>query len=71
MLNMSSVADVFSRNFPKIFRAAILKENLLMDVPYFIKEHLWMSASDEATLNTKCWWKKILLKVDLENKMVP
>ena len=21
-----------------------------MDVPYFIKEHLWMSASDEATL---------------------
>ena len=21
-----------------------------MDVPYFIKDHLWMSASDEATL---------------------
>ena len=21
-----------------------------MDVPYFIKEHLWISASDEATL---------------------
>ena len=21
-----------------------------MDVPYFIKEHLWMSAPDEATL---------------------
>ena len=24
-----------------------------MDVPYFIKEHLWMSASDEATLKKK------------------
>ena len=38
----------FSSNFPKIFRIAILKENLI-NVPYFIKEHLWMSASDEAT----------------------
>ena len=28
-----------------------------MDVPYFIKEHLWMTASDEATL------KKILTEV--------
>ena len=46
---MSSVADV-SRNFPKLFRKAISKENLPMDVPYFIKEHLWMSAFDEATL---------------------
>ena len=46
---MSSVADV-SRNFPKLFRKAILKENLPMDVPYFIKEHLWMSAFDEVTL---------------------
>ena len=29
-----------------------------MDVPYFIKEHLWMNASDEATL------KKILVKLN-------
>ena len=36
----------FSRNFPEIFRTAILKENLLMDVPYFV--NLWMSASDKA-----------------------
>ena len=41
-----------------------------MDVPYFIKEHLWMTASDEATL------KKFLTEVkfskfDLENKIVP
>ena len=51
MLNMSSIADVFSRNFPKIFRTAILRENLLMDVPYFIKDHLFfMSDSDEATI---------------------
>ena len=40
----------FSRNFPKLFRKAILKENLPIDVPYFIKEHLCMSAFDEATL---------------------
>ena len=26
----------FSRNFPNIFRAAILKENFLMDFPYSI-----------------------------------
>ena len=47
---MSFVADVFYKNFQKIFRTAILKENLLMHVPYFIKKHLWMSASDKATL---------------------
>ena len=41
----------FSRNFPKIFRTVILKENLPVDVPYFIKEHLWSSASDEALFN--------------------
>ena len=57
---------MFSRNFPKIFRTAILKEKLLMDVPYFIKEQLWMNASDEATLKKKIWWEKILLKVDLK-----
>ena len=50
MLSMSFVADVFYKNFQKIFRTAILKENLLMHVPYFIKKHLWMSASDKATL---------------------
>ena len=33
----------FSRNFSKIFRTSI-KENLPMDVPYFIKEHLWRKA---------------------------
>ena len=47
----------FSRNFPKIFRTAISKENP-MDVPYFIEEHLWMSAFNEATL------KKNLVKVN-------
>ena len=43
----------FSMNFPNIFRAAILKENFLMDFPYFIKEHLQISASDEASLKKK------------------
>ena len=36
----------FSTNFPKVFRTAILKENFPMDVWYFIKEFLWMNASD-------------------------
>ena len=36
---------MFSRNLPQIFRTAILRENLPMDVPYFIKEKLPMSAS--------------------------
>ena len=43
-----------------------------MDVPYFIKEPLWMSSSDEAM------FKKILCvevnppsKLTLKNKMVP
>ena len=40
---------MFFRNFSKIFRT-ILKENSPIDVPYFIKKHLWMSVSDEATL---------------------
>ena len=54
MLNKSSLAAVFlgiSRKY-----SAILKENLPMYVPYFIKEHLRVSASDEATL------KKILVE---------
>ena len=41
---------MYSGNFPKILTTSILKEKLLKDVPYFIKEQLWMSASDEATL---------------------
>ena len=54
----------FSWNFLKICRTAILKEN-------FIKERFWMSASDEAILTKKIWWKETLLKVDLENKIEP
>ena len=50
MLKMSSVADAFSRDFTEIFRTTILKENLLMDVPYFKEHLLFMSASDEAAL---------------------
>ena len=44
---------MFSKNFQKIFRTATLKENLLMNVPYFIKEQPWMSASDETPLKKK------------------
>ena len=55
MLNVTSLTDVFLKIFPEIFRTAILKENPPMDVPYFINRHLWMSASDEATLKEKLW----------------
>ena len=48
----------FSRNYPKIFGTAILKENLLMNAPCFIEEHLWMSVFNEAT------FKKNLLDVN-------
>ena len=49
----------FSKNFLKIFRIAILKENILMDVPYFNKEHLWISASDKAVNPPQSWpWKQ-------------
>ena len=47
---MSSIADFFSKNFLKIPGTSILKENVLMDVSYFIKELLSMSASDGAIL---------------------
>ena len=67
MLNMSTVADIL-RNFPKIFRTAILKENLPMDVPYFIHGHLWMSASDEATLKKNFGGSKPSSKLALKTK---
>ena len=63
MLNTSSVADVFlgiSENIQKSYFKRKPDKSLFINLSYFIKEHLWMSASDEATL-----------KVDLENTMVP
>ena len=69
MLNMNSVADVFSRNFPKIFRTAILKENLPTGALHFInKEHLWMSASDEVTLKKDYSASKASSNVTLKTK---
>ena len=57
MLNMSSAAD--SKNFLKILRTSFLKEDLPIDVPHFIKEHLRMSVYIVATLKKKKkkWWK--------------
>ena len=46
---MSSGAGAF-QNSQKIFRTAILKKCVPMDALHFIKEHLWMCASDEVTL---------------------
>ena len=48
---MSSAAD--SENFLKILRTSFLKEDLPIDVPHFIKEHLWMSVYIVATLKKK------------------
>ena len=56
MLNMSSAAD--SKNFLKILRTSFLKEDLPIDVPHFIKEHLRMSVYIVATLKKKKKKKK-------------
>ena len=45
---------MFFWEFPQnIQNSYFLKKNLRMDVPYFIKENLWMSASNEAKLKKK------------------
>ena len=65
---MSSVAEVFLGISRKKNRTAILKENLLMDVPYFIKEPLWISASDEAALKIIFGGSKPFSKLILKTK---
>ena len=67
ILNMSSVKDVFL-GIPGIFRTTIFKENLPMDVPYLIKERLWMSASDEAALKIIIGGSKPSSKLTMETK---
>ena len=62
MLNMSSVVDAFPGISRKYSEQLFYQKNLLMDIPYFIKEYLWMSAFDEATL------KKIFGRSKPENK---
>ena len=37
---------MFFQEFPGMFRTAVFKKNLSIDVPYFIKEHLWMNISE-------------------------
>ena len=59
---------MFSMNFPKIFRRAVLNGRLPMDIPYFIKEHLWMSASDEVTLTKISGGSKPSSKLTLKKK---
>ena len=45
---------MFFWEFPQnIQNSYFFKKNLRMDVPYFIKENLWMSASNEAKLKKK------------------
>ena len=58
----------FSRNFLKIFRTVILREDLLMDIPYFNKEDLWISAFDEASLKTFFDKSKPSSKLTLKTK---
>ena len=52
----------------KVFRTAILKENFPMNVPYFIKENLQMSASDAATLKKIFGGSKPSSKLTLKTK---
>ena len=65
---MSSVADVLVGISWTIFWTAIFKENLPKHVPYFIKEHLWMSVSDEATLKKNFGVSKPSSKVTFKTK---
>ena len=55
-------------NFLKILKIAILKENLTVDVPYFIKENLWISASDEATLKKSFGGSNLSLNLTLKTR---
>ena len=67
MLNVSSVADVFlgiSQKYPE----QLFKKKTLKDVPYFIKENLRMSASDEATLKKIFCGSKPSLKLTSKTK---
>ena len=62
---MSSIADVFlgiSRNIQCSYFKGI------DDVPYFIKEHFWMSASDETTLKKNFGGSKPYSKLTLKTK---
>ena len=67
MLNISSVADVF-QGISKKYLEQLFKENLPMDVPYFIKENLWMSASDEAAPKKIIGGSKSSSKLTLKTK---
>ena len=55
-------------NFLKTLRIAILKENFTGNVPYFIKEHLWVSAFDETTLKNIFGGSKPSSKLTLKTK---
>ena len=55
-------------NFLKILKIAILKENLTVDVPYFIKENLWIRASDEATLKKSFGGSNLSLNLTLKTR---
>ena len=46
---LSSVTVVFLE-IPQKYSAHLFKKNLLMNVPFFIKERLWMSDFDETKL---------------------
>ena len=51
---MKALSLIFFLEFQKTLRITILKVNLPVDVPYLIKEHVWISTTDEAT-RKKCF----------------
>ena len=63
---MKSEASFQLRSLKKLFRKANLKKIFPMDVPYFIKEHFWMSAFDEATFKKKFGRSKLSSKSSLK-----
>ena len=58
MLNMNSVADVFLGISQNIFRTAILKENLSMDIPHFIHPYFTQSCEQLKKCVTDKYFEK-------------
>ena len=59
---------MFFQEFPEIIQNSYFKRKLSDDVPYFIKEHLWISASDVATLKKNFGGSKSSSKLNLKKK---
>ena len=70
---MWALSLMFFYEFPKniqnsYFKSKASAKPLFTNLPYFIKEHLWMSASNQATVKKHFWWSKPSSKLTLKTK---